>query len=43
MSEGVRQERQRVINLLEGIKAKSSWDFETQILQLIEELKKETK
>jgi hypothetical protein len=40
---GRKQEREEIITKLDAIEAKSSWDFEEQIQQLIEELRKETK
>ena len=37
--DGRRQEREAIIKKLDAIKGEVSWDFENQILQLIEELK----
>lgn len=40
--EGRKQERKEIITKLDAIKGEVSWDFETQIHQLIKELKEET-
>lgn len=39
--DGRRQERQRIIEKLDAIEGEVSWDFESQIYNLIEELKAE--
>ena len=41
--EGRKQERKEIITKLDAIKGEVSWDFESQIHQLIEELRRETK
>ena len=39
---GKAQKRQEIISKLDAIKAEVSWNFETQIYQLIEELRHQT-
>ena len=39
---GKAQERQTIISKLDAIRTKSSWDFQSEIYELIEALRKET-
>jgi len=40
-ADGRKQERQRLIEILEGVSGETSWDFESQIQAIIENLKEE--
>ena len=40
-ADGSKQERQRLIEILEGVRGENSWDFESQIQAIIENLKEE--
>jgi hypothetical protein len=40
-ADGRKQEQQRVIEMLEAISGENSWDFESQIQAIIENLKEE--
>jgi hypothetical protein len=39
--DGRKQERERIIEMLEGVRGENSWDFESQIEAIIEHLKEE--
>jgi len=39
--DGRKQERERIIEMLEGVWGENSWDFESQIEAIIENLKEE--
>lgn len=39
--DGAKQERQRIIEMLEGVRGENSWDFESQIAAILESLKEE--
>lgn len=39
--DGRRQERQMIIEMLEGVRGENSWDFESQIETIISNLKEE--
>jgi hypothetical protein len=39
--DGRRQERERLIEMLEAVRGENSWDFESQIEAIIENLKEE--
>ena len=39
--DGRKQERERIIEMLEGVRGENSWDFESQIEAIIENLKEE--
>ena len=39
--DGAKQERQRIIEMLEGVGGENSWDFESQIEAIIRNLKAE--
>jgi hypothetical protein len=39
--DGRKQERERLIEILEGVRGENSWDFEIQIEAIIENLKEE--
>jgi hypothetical protein len=40
-ADGRSQERERIIEMLEGVRGENSWDFETQIEEIIRNLKEE--
>jgi hypothetical protein len=40
-ADGRKQERERLIEMLEGVRGENSWDFESQIEAIIENLKEE--
>jgi hypothetical protein len=40
-ADGQRQERERLIEMLEAVRGENSWDFESQIEAIIENLKEE--
>jgi hypothetical protein len=40
-ADGRKQERERLIEILEGVRGENSWDFESQIEAIIENLKEE--
>jgi hypothetical protein len=40
-ADGRSQERERIIEILEGVRGENSWDFETQIEEIIRSLKEE--
>ena len=40
-ADGRSQERERIIEILEGVRGENSWDFETQIEEIIRNLKEE--
>jgi hypothetical protein len=40
-ADGRKQERERIIEMLEGVSGENSWDFESQIQEIIEKLKEE--
>jgi hypothetical protein len=40
-ADGRKQERERIIEMLEGVSGENSWDFESQIEAIIENLKEE--
>jgi hypothetical protein len=40
-AEGRSQERERIIEILEGVRGENSWDFKTQIEEIIRNLKEE--
>ena len=39
--DGRKQERERIIEMLEGVRGENSWDFESQIEAIIDHLKEE--
>ena len=39
--DGRKQERERIIEMLEGVRGENSWDFESQIEAIIKHLKEE--
>lgn len=39
--DGAKQERQRIIEMLEAVRGENSWDFESQIEGIVESLKAE--
>jgi hypothetical protein len=40
-ADGRSQERERIIEMLEGVRGENSWDFETQIEEIIRNLKEQ--
>ena len=40
-ADGRSQERERIIEMLQGVRGENSWDFETQIEEIIRNLKEE--